>query len=260
LYQAALGALRCCRCLVNIPASVHNVRMIILPKRLAAACVIVFATLCCAALVGCGQETTDADPQQILDASSAKMKALAGFHFIYQLNQPESAKKAEGVQSVDADINDKGEMRATVEYLSSGSLINVDIVAMEDTHYVKFPLAAGWVQLKPSESPLENLNLAGLPVQILGEISAPTMVGIEKRAGQKTYHITGQVTKNDIENIAGNVSTADLFVTDLWIGISDSLLYEVDIMGPMTKNEPAGSYRSIILSNLDVAVDIVAPQ
>ena len=42
--------------------------------------------------------------------------------------------------------------------------------------------------------------------------------------------------------------------------MNDSLLYEVDIMGPMTKSEPDGTYRSIVLSNLDVAVDIKAPQ
>jgi hypothetical protein len=160
----------------------------------------------------------------------------------------------------EADINAKGEMQATIQYLSSGSLINVDLVAMADTHYVKFPLATGWAKLKPSESPLQNLDLGGLPVQILGQITSPSVAGIEKRVGQKTYHITGQVTKADIENIAGSVSTVDLFVTEVWIGVSDSLLYEVNIIGPMTKDEPAGTYRSIVLSKLDVAVDIKAPQ
>jgi hypothetical protein len=188
------------------------------------------------------------------------MKELAGFHFVYALNQPESAKKAEGVQQVDADINDKGEMIAKVQYLTGGSLINVDLVAMSDTHYVKFPLSTSWVPLKPSESPLENLNPAGLPVQILGEIMDPVLVGVEKREGHKTYHISGQVSKQAVESIAGSVSTADLFATDLWIGVDDNLLYEVNIMGPMTKDEPEGTYRSIILSNLDVPVDIVAPQ
>jgi hypothetical protein len=125
------------------------------------------------------------DPQLVLTSSSAKMKQIAGFHFVYQLNQPQSAKKAEGVQRVDADINDKGEMLATVQYLSGGSLINVDLVAMSDTHYVKFPLATGWVKLKPSESPLENLNPAGLPIEILGEIMSPTMVGIENDRGRR---------------------------------------------------------------------------
>jgi hypothetical protein len=245
---------------VNIAATIHNDAMRIVLKRLAAAGAILITVLGSTVLVSCGQQTVDVDPQQVLASASAKMKELAGFHFVYQLNQPQSAKKAEGVQRVEADIGDKGEMKATIQYLVGGSLINVDLVAMADTHYVKFPLATGWAKLKPSESPLENLDLGGLPVQILSEIKSPTVVGIEKRAGQKTYHITGQVTKADIENIAGSVSTADLFVTELWIGVVDSLLYEVDIMGPMTNDEPAGTYRSIVLSKLDVAVDIKAPQ
>jgi hypothetical protein len=228
--------------------------------RLATAATIALMVLIGPGVLGCGQQVVDVDPLVVLTASSAKMKELAGFHFVYALNQPESAKKAEGVQQVDADINDKGEMIATVRYLSSGSLINVDLVAMSDTHYVKFPLATGWVKLKPSESPLENLNPAGLPVQILGQIMDPVLVGVEKREGHKTYHISGQVSKQAVESIAGSVSTADVFATDLWIGVGDDLLYEVRIMGPMTKSEPAGTYRSIILSNLDVAVDIVAPQ
>jgi len=242
-------------------ATLHNGRMRIALRRLTCGLAAAVTFAGCVGLSGCGRESTaNVDPQQVLNSASAKMKQLAGFHFVYQLNQPQSAKKAEGVQKVDADINAKGEMRATVQYLSSGSLINVDVVAMADTHYVRFPLAAGWVKLKPSQSPLENLNLAGLPVQILTEITSPTVKDIEKRVGHKTYHITGTVTKADIENIAGNVSTTDTFVTDLWIGVSDDLLYEVEIMGPMTKDEPAGTYRSVVLSNLDVPVDIVAPQ
>jgi hypothetical protein len=234
--------------------------MRIVPKRLAAAGAILALAVACFGLLGCGQQAVNVDPQQVLTAASAKMKQLAGFHFVYQLNQPQSAKKAEGVQKVEADINDKGEMQATIQYLASGALINVDLVAMADTHYVRFPLSPTWAKMKPSESPLENLNLGGLPVQILTQITSPIMVGIEKREGQKTYHITGQVSKTAIENIAGSVSTTDTFVTELWIGVTDNLLYEVDIMGPMTKDEPAGSYRTIVLSKQGTAVEIKAPQ
>jgi hypothetical protein len=260
LYQGAAKPFAHRRWLVNIMATLHNGPMIIVLKRLFATTAMVLAALCCVGMASCGSQPVNVDPLAVLSSASANMKQLAGFHFVYQLNQPQSAKKAEGVQIVDADINEKGEMRATLQYLAGGSLINVDVVAMADTHYVRFPLATGWVKLKPSESPLENMNLGGLPVQILSEIVSPTMVGIEERVGQKTYHITGQVTKANIEKIAGNVSTTDTFVTDVWIGVNDSLLYEVDIMGPMTKDEPAGTYRSVILSNLDVVVDIVAPQ
>lgn len=229
-----------------------------LAKRLAAAAVAV--ALVAVTVGACGQEqVVDVDAEALLAETSANMTQLAGFHLVYQLHQPESAKKAEGVQMVDADFNSQGELQATVQYLAGGTLINIEIVALPDMHYVKYPLTTDWVPLNPADSPLTKLNLAEGPVHILQNVTSPTFVGVEDRAGHKTYHLTGQVTKADIEGIVGTVTTADVFTADLWIGTEDSLLYEVDVPGPMTDQEAAGVSRSIILSELGVATDITAP-
>jgi len=222
--------------------------------------ILLLALLPSTALFGCGEEPTDVEPQVVLDAAASNMKQLAGFHFVYELHQPESAQKAEGVQRVEADFNAEGEMQATVQYLASGSLINIEVIALADTHYVLFPLAADWTALDPADSPLTKLNLAEGPIKILDNVTSPASVGVEKRQGKRTYHLTGNVAKDDIESIVGTVSTADVFVADLWIGVDDDLLYEVDVDGPMTDAEPPGTWRSIILSNLGVAVDIEPPQ
>jgi len=211
-------------------------------------------------LVSCGEEPVTADPEEVLATTSTNMKALAGFHFRYELHQPESADKAEGVQSVEGEIDADGNMQATVQLLAGGTLINVDFIALSDTHYLKYPISPNWVPLEPEESPLGDLNLATFSIQILDQIIDPTIAGAEKRQGKRTYHITGQVTAEDVEAIAGSVSTADRFPTDLWVGTEDSRLYEVNISGPMTTKEPGGTWRSIILSDLDVAVEIKAPQ
>lgn len=211
-------------------------------------------------LTTCSEEPVTADPDEVLVATSANMKKLQGFHFAYELHQPESADKAEGVQKVEGDIDAQGNMQATVQLLAGGSLINVDFVALSDTHYLKYPISPRWVPLKPEDSPLGDLNLATFSINILDQIVDPTMAGAEKRQGKKTYHITGEVTAEDVEAIAGTVSTADRFATDLWVGTEDGRLYEVNIAGPMTKKEPQGTWRSIILSNLDVALEIKAPQ
>ena len=243
---------------MNILTSIHNERMGFRLKILVTAVVtLMFAAL---GLNSCGQEVVNIDSKAVLAQTSTNMKQLAGFHFVYQLHQPQSAKKAEGVQKVDADYNSHGELQATVEYLASGSLIDIKIVALVSMHYVLYPLSNKWVQLNPADSPLTKLNLAQGPVKILDNVTSPSFVGVEKRAGQKTYHLTGSVTKADIESIVGTVSTADVFVADLWIGVNDSLLYEVDVAGPMTQDEAPGTFRSIVLSNLGVAVDIKAPQ
>jgi hypothetical protein len=212
------------------------------------------------AVAACGSAPVNIDAQAVLRTASANMRQLAGFHFVYELHQPESARKAEGVQKVEADFNAQGEMQATVEYLASGALIDIDVIALVDTHYVRYPLSPNWVPLKPKDSPLTKLNLADAPVQILDKITSASGTGVEKRQGQKTYHITGKVTKAAIESIVGSVSTAEVFDTDLWIGVNDSLLYEVGVRGPMTTEEAPGTWRSIILSKLGVAVNIEAPK
>jgi hypothetical protein len=211
-------------------------------------------------LVACEEEPVNVDPQAVLSTASANMKELAGFHFLYELHQPESADKAEGVQTVEGDIDAAGEMQATVQLLVGGVLINVDFVALGDTHYIRYPLQQEWTPMAPEESPLGDLNLAAFSIQILDQIVDPSYQGTGKKGGEKTYHMSGMVTAADVEQIAGSVSTADLFATDLWVGINDNLLYEVHITGPMTSKEADGTYRSIILSDLNVAVDIKAPQ
>jgi hypothetical protein len=208
----------------------------------------------------CGEEPVDIDAQALLAETSENMQGLPGFHLLYELHQPESAKRAEGVQKVDADFNAEGELQASVQYLASGALISIDVIALVDTHYVLYPISKDWSELDPAESPLTKLNLAEGPVRILDNITSATFIGVEKRVGERTYHLQGQVTKADIESIVGTVSTAEVFTADLWIGAEDSLLYEVDVAGPMTEQEPPGTWRSIILTNLGVTTDIKAPQ
>ena len=259
-YQGRWQSVRASPWLVPGLGSIHNGPMRIARRKLVVVGILVLALMLGTALLGCEEEPTDVDSRAVLDASSSNMKQLAGFHFVYELHQPESAQKAEGVQRVEADFKAEGEMQAMVQYLASGSLINIEVIALADTHYVLFPLAADWTALDPADSPLTKLNLAEGPIKILDNVTSPTFVGVEKRTGKKTYHLTGQVTKEDIESIVGTVSTADVFVADLWIGVDDDLLYEVDVDGPMTDTESSGTWRSIILSHLGVAADIEPPQ
>jgi hypothetical protein len=224
---------------------------------LAGACVLALAAA--GGLTACGDEPVNVDSQVVLSEASANMKQLAGFHFVYSLHQPESADKAEGVQTVEGDVNSVGDVKAAVDLLVGGVLVKADFVALGDVHYIKYPIL-GWVQKAPKDSPLGKINLAAFSLQVLDRIASPSYEGTDKKGGKNTYHISGTVTAADLEQIAGSVSTADIFPADLWIGVDDSLLYEVDIAGPMTTKEADGTWRSIVLSSLGVAVEIKAPQ
>ena len=112
---------------------------------------------------------------------------------------------------------------------------------------------------QPEDSPVGELNLAAYSIRILDQITDTSYEGTEKKDGVKCYHINGMVAGAEVQAIAGSVDATKPFPTDIWVGVDDSLLYEVDIMGPMASKRTTGTWRSIVLSNLNVAVDIKAP-
>jgi hypothetical protein len=95
---------------------------------------------------------------------------------------------------------------------------------------------------------------------VLDRIIDTKYVGTDKKGGAKTYHISGTVAAAEVEAIAGSTDTEEPFPTDVWIGVDNSIVYEVDIKGPAQPSEDPGVWRSIILTALSVAPEIKAPQ
>lgn len=212
-------------------------------------------------LYACGGASQNVDPQAVLKASSAAMKQIKGFHFEYELHKPASAKPAEGLEvaRMIGDINSDGNMQATADITMGGLPLSLGIVTIGDTYYIQTPPSQNWQSIPAASSPFGKLSLSAGTIQILDQITNPIYVGEQSKGGVNTYHITGQVTGQDLAAIVPTVDTTSQFATDVWIGVEDSYLYEVDVHGPATPEEPKGVWRSIVLSNLNVYVEIKAP-
>jgi lipoprotein LprG len=215
-----------------------------------------------ATLAGCAEEPVDVDPQAVLSASSTRMKEIQGFHFVYEVHKPAGTQPGKGldINRITGDINAPGDMAATIDAVWGGTPVEVGFVSVGGVHYIQDPLSLSWQSMQASESPVGRLSLSAGTIRILGSITDAVCEGIEKKGGTKTYHITGMVAAVEVEAIAGSVNTTEPFPTEIWVGIDNSLVYEVDIIGPATPNETEGFWRSIILSNLDTYVDVKAPQ
>lgn len=232
-----------------------------LPALLAIA---LLALLALTGLSACDGGDADVDPQAVLTASSARMKEINGFRFVYEVHLPESAKPEGGLQiaRITGDVNAEGNMRATVDATYGGLPVAVGIVALGDTYYVQDPISQKWMSVAAADSPVGQLSLSAGTIRLLDHITDVSYEGEESKGGAKTYHLTGQVTNEDIKAIAGlvDLTVTESFPTDIWIGVKDSLVYEVNIAGAATASEPPDVWRSVILSNLDTHVDIEAPQ
>ncbi len=212
-------------------------------------------------LAACGSTPQNVDPKTVLADASTKMKVLKGFHFLYQVHTPESAMSnvGGGIVKVEGDINAAGNMEATVQLVAGGLLINVDFVALSDIQYIKYPVVNKWQSMKPEDSPIGELNLSAFSIRILDQITSTSYKGTDKKDGVDCYHIHGMVAGAEVQAIAGSVDPTKLFETDIWVGINDGLLREVDLIGAMGSKEVDGTWRSIMLSKLNEVVDIKAP-
>ena len=210
-------------------------------------------------LPACGGSSENVDPQAVLKASSAAMKQIQGFHFVYEVHTPSNAKPGSGLEisRITGDVNAEGDMQATIDVTQGGIPLTLDFVQVGETQYLK--ILGKWQTIPVESSPVGKLSLSAGTIQILDRIADATYEGQDSKGGVDCYHISGSVAAAEVEAIAGAVDTTDTFPTDLWIGIEDSFVYEVDVHGPATPTEPEGIWRSIVLSNLDVYVDIQPP-
>lgn len=212
-------------------------------------------------LSACSDDET-VDPQTVLGRSAAAMSTVRGFHFVYEVHKPGSARPASGLEiaRITGDVNSEGSMQATIDVTSGGIPLQLEFVVVEDIQYLLDPLSRKWQSVATAKSPVGELNLGQGVVGILERIMDATYSGRDDKQGVPCHHIAGRAAAEDVNAIAGAVSTTDDFPTNIWVGVEDGLVYQVDIAGAATPNEPADIRRSIILSNLDEYVDIEAPR
>jgi hypothetical protein len=229
---------------------------------IAAATVALLFLLTFSGLVACGGSGGDVDPQTVLAAASAKMKAIKGFHFEYEVHQPEGAEPSKGlyIARIIGEVNAEGNMQATVDATMGGLPVSLGIVVMADTHYIQDPISQKWQSVAAAESPVGTLSLSAGTIRVLDNMTGASYKGTESKGGVQTYHITGMLAAEDVESLAGAVDTTDPFPADIWVGVDDNLVYEVRMTGAATANEDEGIWRSIILSDHDISVEIEAPQ
>lgn len=214
-------------------------------------------------LTGCSKgPTSDVDPDQVFADSVTAMKALASFHFTYEVSAPQGSEPAQGTRIVRivGDVTADGRMKAVIDVETSGVPLQLQFVAADDTHYVQDPTTQKWQSLPAQFSPVGRVNLNAGTIQILEKIADPAYVATEDVNAVQTYHMKGSVAAEDVATIAGATSTSEPFAGDVWIGVDDRLVHRIEILGAATSSEDPKTVRTITLSDFDEDVIIEPPQ
>ena len=214
------------------------------------------------ALAGCGGGGGGpVDAKAVLAKTSANMKRIVGFHFVYKVNAPQKATPSSGldIKGIQGDVNAQGSMTATIDVTESGIALQLKFVAIGDTQYIQNPLSGAWQSVGVDQSPVGKLNLNAGTIQILDKIVDPTYVADESIGGTATHHIKGTVSAAEVAAVVGAVSVTGTFPTDIWVGVKDNYVYQVQIAGAATSTDDPKTVRVITLSNLNKPVTVKAP-
>lgn len=211
--------------------------------------------------VSCGDSEPAVEPEEILTQAVEAMGALQSFHFEYQVEKPPDSEPVEGTEVVAmrGDVSLEGNMRATVDVSQQGLPMQLEFVAIGDTHHIKNPLTGNWQTVEAAESPVGSLDLGRGTIAILEHIMHPEYVTTDKVDGTETYHLRGEIPAEELAGIAGAVTADGPFRGDIWVGTGRPLVYRIAVEGAATDAEPAETTRTILLSDFDAPITIDPP-
>ncbi len=136
-------------------------------------------------LPACGGSSENVDPQAVLKASSAAMKQIQGFHFVYEVHTPSNAKPGSGLEisRITGDVNAEGDMQATIDVTQGGIPLTLDFVQVGETQYLK--ILGKWQTIPVESSPVGKLSLSAGTIQILDRIADATYEGTGFQGGRR---------------------------------------------------------------------------
>jgi lipoprotein LprG len=203
----------------------------------------------------------EGDAELILRDAIPAMQELSSFSFDYDVQRPQDAPPVQGtdVVSLEGSVDDQGGMKALIHILQGGIPLQLNFVAVGDTHYVENPISGAWQSIPAASSPVGQLNLGASAIQILEKVQEPEYDGRDEVGGVAVDKVTGTVAAEDVEGIVQAVSVDHSFPVELWIGVEDDLVRRIVLSGAATRSEHEETVRTIDLTGFDEPVEIEPP-
>ncbi len=158
------------------------------------------------------------------------------------------------------DIPDKVRISVEAELAFPRSFVEIRIVTIGDQAYITDFLSGEWRQVSPEVLPVSFGNLGQTLADITKAVKTPALVASERLGGRETHHIKGTIQSEDLSGLvpgAGQGFSVDL---DIWLDQSDGLLVQALIVGKVVPTDIPDARRLLTLDELDVPVDITAPE
>lgn len=201
---------------------------------------------------------TPVDPRAVVLASAGRMASEERFSFALE-HENGASEIVRGIMMVRAEgaIDGPQRMRTMIEGQLGPLKFVTGIIVLPDESWFQNPITERWeredISIDEFFDPRDGV------AALMRMVENPTLVAREQLGGVETYRIEVTADSGALAIFPSATPGFEVRAT-LWIGVLDSLLYRVDVRGPISTAESPDIVRRLELSRFGEAVDIAPPR
>jgi len=163
------------------------------------------------------------------------------------------------IRAANGDIVMPNKVKAQATIILSGQSVTVNVISIGATQFITDPITGQWRVVKGvlDASTLTDPN-TGVLALVSKVQNASQPVG-DSVNNTPCWRVTGQLDAKYIAFFTGGVPAGTMLQTTACIGKSDSLPYEVKVVGEAAAGDNANTTRTFIISNYNENISISAP-
>lgn len=200
--------------------------------------------------------------QQILTALQKNFHSVTSFHVTMKTSDlGVSGADQIQIRSAEGDVLMPDKVRAQANVLLSGQTVTVNLISSGKQQFITDPITGQWRAVKGILDPgtLTNpdtgiISLAGK----LQQVSSPVADSVN---GAACWRVKGLLDARDLSFFTGGgVPAGTMLQTSICAGQSDTLPYEISVVGQAAVDDTAQTTRTFVISKYNESISIVAPQ
>ncbi|MCY4555283.1 MAG: LppX_LprAFG lipoprotein [Chloroflexi bacterium] len=216
--------------------------------------------------------TPPPNPQDLLRESAAALQSISSLKFslthqrgsIYYRDAGAHIKATEITGEWDAEaglslVIDAYLVRGRDVEPTSGTYFPLQMVLVSEGLYITDPLSGQWVLQSPELAIIPVGELNETTADLVSQIEAPNLEGVEDIDGRETYEVSGHIPAAAVDWLSIDLSENAQADIILWIDRQDHLPRQVHLIGAIGEHDDPGTTRQLLLSDFNESVRIDPP-
>jgi LppX_LprAFG lipoprotein len=227
--------------------------------RRAGAPLLALGLLAAAALAGCGGGS-DESPSQLLSRAKTTLDDASSVHFM--LDSGNAPTTGTALLGGEGDVLRPSSFEGTLKVLTGGNTVDLGVVSVGGTVYVKLPFLGGYSVVDPAQYGLGDPGALLDPGTGISQLLAKAEnaeLGDEKRVdGEVVQEVTAQLPGDLVQRVLTSKDPSTPVRARFSVATDSGELRRAQLTGPFFSAEDDATY-TIELSDFGADVDITAP-